>query len=248
MIHIKNWIPDFFFFLINDKEEEEKNVKIIFNQKNYKKKTHYCKMKFVIFYYFFFFSVCNFLSSAINLFQLAQNLQPIIKKNNLDYLQDLPRFLETQTKESQMKLLTKFLIEDEDILKDNNGVFDETGRDGIDASEDNYPIGSEENNNQKARSAATLWIKQNDKYSKYEAYGSSVNDEKIDGWIVETVLLMNSIGDHILKKVCLSKDEGLISFVLNMEEKCQEKIKFAEEFNEKGKSYFPERRKGFGGF
>ena len=194
-------------------------------------------------YLFIFF---HFIS-ALNLFQLAQNLQPIIQKNNLDYLNDLPRFLETQTKSSQMNLLTKFLIEDEEILKDNNGVFDETGRDGIDASEDSYPQNSEEHFNQRARSAATLWIKQNPKYDKFEAYGSSPNEEQVSGWDVQTVLIMNSLGDHILKKVCLSKDEGLISFILEMEEKCFDKVKIAEEFNEKGKNYLPEKRKGFAG-
>lgn len=202
------------------------------------------KFEFSFIFFFIFFHRI----SAMNLFQLAQNLQPIIKNNKLDYLNDLPRFLETQTKSSQMNLLTKFLIEDEEILKDNNGVFDETGRDGIDPSEDSYPKDSEENYNQRARSAATLWIKQNKKYDKFEAYGSSPNNEKVSGWIVQTVLLMNSLGDHILRKVCLSENEGLISFVLGMEEKCVDKIKIAEEFNEKGKKYFPERRRGFGGF
>ena len=173
----------------------------------------------------------------------------MILENKLDYLSDLPHFLQTQTKQSQMKLLTKFLIEDEEILKDNNGVYDESGRDGLDPLEDNYPYNSDDKINQRARSAAMLWVKQNPNYEKYEAYGSSANDETVDGWIVNTVLLMNSQGAHILKKVCLSKEEGLISFVLKMDEKCKEKIKIAENFNEKGKNYFPDRRgqNSFGG-
>jgi len=31
-----------------------------------------------------------------------------------------------------MKLLTKFLTEDDDLLKKNGGLFDETGVDGLD--------------------------------------------------------------------------------------------------------------------
>lgn len=36
-------------------------------------------------------------------------------------------------------MLTKFLTEDDDQLKENGGIFDQTGFDGLDKSEDIYP-------------------------------------------------------------------------------------------------------------
>lgn len=188
------------------------------------------------------------LIQSINLFQLAENLQPQPHTSNFDdQIQFLPRFHQVQTQNSQLKLLTKFLIDDDEILKDNNGIYDETGRDGIDPSEENFPFDSEENINQRVRSSSMLWIKQNSKFAKYEAYGSSENDEKLNGWTIKTVLLMNGHGDHILKKVCLSQKEKLISFVLDMDEMCKEKIHIAEEFEEKENNFFPKTKKGFAG-
>lgn len=203
-------------------------------------------MKF--FFFLFFFSNLALPLSGINLFQLAQSIEPIIQDNNLDYLQHLPRFLENQkTQSTQMNLLTKFLIEDEEILKDNNGIYDETGRDGVDKDEESFPLNSDERNDQRARSAVMLWVKQNPEFKHYEAYGSTKNEEKLEGWLVLNVLLMDSQGNHILKKVCLSKNEDFISFVLNIQDNCKEKAKIAENFHEKSKNFYPTHSKSFAG-
>jgi len=42
-----------------------------------------------------------------------------------------------------MKMLTKFLQSDEDDLKSQGAVYDETGNDGLDPSEEIFPDGSE---------------------------------------------------------------------------------------------------------
>lgn len=195
---------------------------------------------------FFWSSYRN--SLALNLYQLAKTIEPIIEDNELDYLQHLPRFLQSQSENTQLNVLTKFLIEDEEILKDNDGVYDESGHDGLDPSEELYPINSDERIDQRARSAAFLWIKQNPKYKKYEPYGSSNNEENLQGWISVNVLLMNPQGEHILKKVCLSKEETMISFVLDLQKQCKDAAKIAEEFNQKGKGFFTDTRKGFAGY
>lgn len=186
-------------------------------------------------------------SLALNLYQLAKTIEPIIEDNDLDYLQHLPRFLQSQSENTQLNVLTKFLIEDEEILKDNDGVYDESGHDGLDPSEELNPIDSDERIDQRARSAAFLWIKQNPKYKKYEPYGSSNNEENLEGWISMNILLMNDQGEHILKKVCLSKEERMISFVLDLQKNCKDVAKIAEQFNQKGAGFFTDTRRRFAG-
>jgi len=53
------------------------------------------------------------------------------------------------------------------------GVYDETGLDGVDDKEEPYPDGSEERNQQRARSAAMLYIKQGEPTTNYEPYGET---------------------------------------------------------------------------
>lgn len=45
-----------------------------------------------------------------------------------------------------MKLITKFLSEDDQDLKSMGGVYDETGLDGVDDKEEPYSEGSEDRN------------------------------------------------------------------------------------------------------
>lgn len=73
-------------------------------------------------------------------------------------------------------MLTKFLTEDDDQLKENGGIYDQTGFDGLDKSEDIYPKNTVMRNKQRARSAVNLYVKYNDPNDKYEAYGCVDND------------------------------------------------------------------------
>jgi len=45
-----------------------------------------------------------------------------------------------------MKLITKFLSEDDESLKQMGGVYDETGNDGVDDKEEPFPEGTEDRN------------------------------------------------------------------------------------------------------
>lgn len=60
-----------------------------------------------------------------------------------------------------MKLITKFLSEDDENLKEMGGIYDETGSDGCE-NENEEPEGTEGRNQQRARSAAILFCNNND--------------------------------------------------------------------------------------
>jgi len=75
---------------------------------------------------------------GIPAFNLNLNEPKKQKKFKLNSIEDLPRFIESgqYNNESGMKLITKFLSEDDETLKDLGGVYDETGLDGIDEKEE----------------------------------------------------------------------------------------------------------------
>lgn len=155
-------------------------------------------------------------------------------------------FSPLQPKGRGMKLLTRFLLEDNEVLKEKDGIYDETGRDGLDDSEETYTEGSEERFKQRARSVSMLWIRQNSKYRNYEPYGCKRDKEEINGWNTFNVLIMNPKGSHFLKKVCLANEHSIISFVINVNELCISKVKVADELIEKGNSYLEKTgSKGF---
>ena len=91
----------------------------------------------------------------------------------LETIDDLPAFVESSyfNTRAGVNMLTKFLTEDDDQLKENGGIFDQSGFDGLDKSEDVYPVGTEMRLKQRARSAVNLYTKLNEPDSKYEAYG-----------------------------------------------------------------------------
>ena len=104
-------------------------------------------------------------------------------------------------------MLTKFLTEDDDQLKENGGIFDQSGFDGLDSSEDIYPQSTEMRNKQRARSAVNLFTKQTQPDSKYEAYGCIDPDDDdhlkqlnvhVHNWLHYTVLLMAPLGIYII--------------------------------------------------
>lgn len=73
-----------------------------------------------------------------------------------------------------MSLLTHFLTSDStNKLKDSGGLFDDTGCDGLD-NESPLPEGTEGRYRQKARSAAAMYMKNNNK-EDYSSYGCTAD-------------------------------------------------------------------------
>lgn len=164
----------------------------------------------------------------------------------LETIDDLPAFVESSyfNTRAGVNMLTKFLTEDDDQLKENGGIFDQTGFDGLDKSEDVYPPGTEMRLKQRARSAVNLYTRLNEPDSKYEAYGCVDQDDHkvtlVPGWLSLTVLLMTPMGDHKMQTVCLPQQEkGNIVFVAPSQDiDCSDKAKVAAEIRDRTKKYF----------
>ena len=92
----------------------------------------------------------------------------------LKSMEDLPNFLKLSNinEEEGIKILTRFLIQDDFTLKKYGVVYDQTGFDGLGREEVIAAIGTEERLNQRAKSSANIWFKE--KYPKlsYESYGT----------------------------------------------------------------------------
>lgn len=78
----------------------------------------------------------------------------------LKTIDDLPAFLKNSkmNEEEGIKVLTRFLIQDDFTLKKYGVVYDQTGFDGISSGERIAPVGTEERLSQRARSAANIWV------------------------------------------------------------------------------------------
>ncbi len=99
--------------------------------------------------------------------QLLEELDAANNKNNkkeeipkLKSIEDLPNFLKNSkiNEDEAIKVLTRFLIQDDITLKKYGVVYDQTGFDGINSHEKISPIGTEERLSQRARSAANIWV------------------------------------------------------------------------------------------
>lgn len=96
-----------------------------------------------------------------------------------------------------MSLLTHFLTSDStNKLKDSGGIFDDSGVDGLE-NESPLQEGTEARYRQKARSAASLNMKNQGK-DDYQSYGCSPDqtERELDkqGWKSYVVLMMNKLG------------------------------------------------------
>jgi hypothetical protein len=82
------------------------------------------------------------------------------KPLQLKTIEDLPNFLKNSkmSEEDGIKVLTRFLIQDDLTLKKYGVVYDQTGFDGITSGERIAPIGSEERLVQRARSSSNIWV------------------------------------------------------------------------------------------
>jgi hypothetical protein len=99
--------------------------------------------------------------------QLLEELDAAHNKNHnneqipkLSAIEDLPNFLKnSRIKEDEaIKVLTRFLIQDDITLKKYGVVYDQSGFDGIHNTEKISPIGTEERLIQRARSGANIWV------------------------------------------------------------------------------------------
>jgi len=151
---------------------------------------------------------------------------------DLKSIEDLPSFLEKANlnEEDGIKMLTKFLIADDYFLKKYGAVYDQTGFDGISENEPIAPFGSPMRLVQRAKSAASLWYR-NNYQSGYEAYGAEiVNNQGNMNWKVFKVLLVGKDcgADHTFVNVCIPLQEDLVPLVVNENEECMSKIIFVE--------------------
>ena len=86
-----------------------------------------------------------------------QSSKEIPKLKTID---DLPNFLKSSNlnEEDGIKVLTRFLIQDDFTLKKYGVVYDQSGFDGITSGERIAPIGTDERLMQRARSSANIWV------------------------------------------------------------------------------------------
>lgn len=78
----------------------------------------------------------------------------------LKSIEDVPNFLKNgnMNEEEGVKILTRFLIQDDFQLKKYGVVYDQTGFDGLTRGEMIAPIGTEERLMQRAKSSANIWV------------------------------------------------------------------------------------------
>lgn len=147
----------------------------------------------------------------------------------LKSMEDLPNFLKNTNvnEEDGIKVLTRFLIQDDFTLKKYGVVYDQTGFDGLGRDEMIAAIGTEERLNQRAKSSANIWFKE--KYPKlvYDGYGVEPQmDEIVPNWRIFKVLMIGGKGETTYLKVCLPLDESLTALVGDKDEPCGDRVKY----------------------
>lgn len=149
----------------------------------------------------------------------------------LKTLQDLPNFLkQSKLKEDEaLTTLTKFLIQDDVILKKYGVIYDQTGFDGINSIELISSPGTEERLKQRARSAGNIFFREKYPGSNYDAYGAEEqSDEIILNWKVYKVLLIGKNGESTFVKVCLPIDESEPALCGITDDLCGYRAKFVD--------------------
>ena len=122
-----------------------------------------------------------------------------------------------------MQLISQFLLEDNSILASNGGVVDRTGTEGLNSSEKPASIGSAERSKQRARSAASLYLRKHGGET-FEAVGAIEDSEMWEGWKVWNVMVMGGKGYEVVK-VCLPVSEQMMALVIDQNENCGPKVK-----------------------
>lgn len=154
-----------------------------------------------------------------------------IKKKlpQLKSMEDLPNFLKMSNvnEEEGIKILTRFLIQDDFTLKKYGVVYDQTGFDGLSKDEIIAPIGTEERLNQRSKSSANIWFKEKYPKLEYDAYGTDPQmDEIVPNWRVFKVLMIGNKGETTYVKVCLPLDESETAMVSDKDDSCLDKVNF----------------------
>lgn len=117
------------------------------------------------------------------------------------------------------------IIKDDEEIKNNGGIFDESGFDGLDSGEDIAEPNSDEREKQRARSVALLWGKNHEPDNEYQALGCTPAPETLPNWVSYNVLMMTTQGGHKLVKVCIPKKEGgMINFALEASQTCKSRV------------------------
>ena len=167
----------------------------------------------------------------------------------LKSIDDLPNFLKSSNlnEEEGVKVLTRFLIQDDFTLKKYGVVYHQSGFDGIGSGERIAPIGSEERLMQRSRSAANIWVRLfnnslqfKEKFSKleYDAYGAeNIMDEIVPNWRIYKVLMIGKRGENTFLKVCLPLDESETALCSDKDEPCGPRAEYVEKEKKKNEEY-----------
>jgi hypothetical protein len=144
-------------------------------------------------------------------------------------IEDIPKFLQTSNlqKEEGIKIISRFLLADDYMLKKFGAVFDQSGFDGVKSMESISPEGKPERLIQRARSAAKIFTNIYLKEREFDAYGGELQKIESVGWQVYKILMISrkSVNDHIFLRVCLPLDEYLVPLVSDFKGDCIEKVK-----------------------
>jgi len=157
-------------------------------------------------------------------------------------VEDLPKLIEqgTYTPSLGMQLIKKFLTDDDDSLKEVGAVYDQTGFDAIDPSEEIYPKDTQQRIEQRAKSAALMWVKTNEPNSDFDVYGVQKGGEVLKDWLTFDILMMNSNGKHRMVKVCILEKEtdGYLNYGMDVHENCRNKTDTMKDLEIRAKKYF----------
>lgn len=161
----------------------------------------------------------------------TKHLNNLIPVQRLKTIEDLPNFLQNTNipANDKIKIISKFLISDDYLLKNYGAVFDQSGFDEVAQLEKIFPFRTKERAFQRARSAAKIFFNNNYNEMDYDSYGA----EKLqisnlpNGWEVYKVLLVGkqTVNEHLFLKVCLPLDEMLPSLVVDFNGECVDKVR-----------------------
>ncbi|CAG9319984.1 unnamed protein product [Blepharisma stoltei] len=132
----------------------------------------------------------------------------------------------SDTQSVGIDLISQFLLEDNSVIKENGGIIDKTGFDGLPAGEVIAQQGTIQRLKQRARSAAGLFARSQG-LSSFQSMGAIENNENLKGWKSFNVMLMGT-NDYQVVQVCLPEIEQKIVLVIPQNDRCGPKIQNVE--------------------
>ncbi len=178
-----------------------------------------------------------------------RNNRNSVQSNNsnspIKSVEDIPKYLQScnLSPQESLKVISKFLISDDFILKKYGVIFDISGFDGIsELNETPYPEGTKQRNIQRARSSANIYYVNNYRTNNngYDAYGAEkLNVVILPGWEEYKVLMIgkSNVNQNIFVRVCLPMNEMLPALTVSMKEQCSDKIAYVDEANKRNEMY-----------